>query len=202
MAKPTSPAYQTWPMLRSIMDQALMAPQGLRLSSLGGRPLTVASASALRNSMGKVRMASRLSAQKALPSDSPAWGISPYDALTMVVTPLLEKATIQIDYFHSPIPEEWLTTPLERLPVEARTPATACTITIHTPLGGILQVKNAPSFSEGWRGIRNELPAALDIINTYQAQEGKDFTLLGTPPANQPEPPSPRTTPFGLKTVR
>jgi len=57
-------------------------------------------------------------------------------------------------------------------------------------------------FGHGLANDGNELPAALDIINTYQAQEGKDFTLLGTPPANQPEPPSPRTTPFGLKTVR
>ena len=184
-----------WPTLRRFMDEALDAPRGIRLHHINGSPLTVGRASDIRNVMGKIRKSDQRKNQIDLDPADPAYGQSPYNALTFIVMPNLADAAIHITW-HWPgtdLPwEDWLTTSIEHMPENARKLCSACDISITLPRGGAqgqtFEIRSAPTFAKGWQAIRSQLPAWLDILNTYNVVADDDFEILGLASASQPQP--------------
>jgi len=172
------------------MDEALQAPRGIRLRHINGVPLTISSAEARRNAMGKIRKSDKAQARNAPDADpsDPTYGMSAYDALTFLIYPDLEGLTITTTWEWADTSHPWrtwLNTSVSRLPPVARTLATACTIKVEGEAGTgpgspipISWAISAPSFSEAWKAIQPRLPAIMDILNTYDLGEGEDFEVL------------------------
>lgn len=172
-----------WPTLRRFMDEALEAPRGIRLHHINNIPLTIGRASDIRNIMGKIRKSDQRRNQDNLDPTDPAYGQSPYNALTFMIIPNLTNAEITI-HWHWPgtdLPwQDWLTTSPEHLPENARQLCSACSITVNIA-GQNLTIQSAPTFAKGWQSIRTQLPAWLDILNTYNVIADDDFEILGQP---------------------
>ena len=170
-----------WPTLRRFMDEALTAPRGIRLHHINGIPLTASRASDIRNIMGKIRKSDQRKNQIDLDPTDPAYGQSPYNALTFMVIPNLTDAVITV-HWHWPqtdLPwEDWLTINPEHMPENARRLISACDIIVNLS-GKEITAHSAPTFAKGWHSIRSQLPAWLDILNTYNVVADDDFEILG-----------------------
>ena len=181
---PTTPARRSanhWPTLRRFMDEALDAPRGIRLHHINNVPLTVSRANDIRNVMGKIRKSDQRKNQIGIDPTDPVYGQSPYNALTFIIIPHMTDVEITVRW-HWPgadFPwQNWLRINLEHMPKPARQFLSACDIVANLN-GQKFTVQSAPTFAKGWQSIRSQLPAWLDILNTYNVLADDDFEILG-----------------------
>jgi hypothetical protein len=175
------PSANNWPTLRHFMDEALDAPRGIRLHHINNVPLTVSRASDIRNIMGKIRKSDQRRNQIGLDPTDPVYGQSPYNALTFIIIPILTDTEITIRW-HWPgadFPwQNWISINPEHMPENARQLLSACDIVANLN-GQKFTAQSAPTFAKGWQSIRSQLPAWLDILNTYNVLADDDFEILG-----------------------